>query len=152
MPVILCLFPLSTVGRLALMIADKSVHYLTRNDTFSWAVLFLGSTGSNCSSQADIRIRALSAVYGGALQWHKFFKKWKAKKKTKQNKTKQKVQCSSLRYLCYYATGALRSTSLCKFYFVWWALIYLLGPCKWYFKGSPVSSCWPCWLLNPPLL
>ena len=35
---------------------------------------------------------------------------------------------------------------------LWDLVLYLLGALRRIYQGGPVSTCWHCWLLNPPLL
>ena len=80
----------------------------------------------------------------------------KNKQKQKQKKKKKKKNRSSATHACY-STGALWPSCLRNFSFSF-SFLAFLGP-RFFgggpennILGGPVSSCWHCWLLNPPLL
>ena len=112
-------------------------------------VLTQGSKETRLPVQ-DLRKRALSAAYSGALQWHipqrnchfgRPKTNFSCSKSEKQKKKKKKKKKSSATPACY-ATGPFDLVACVTFFF-----FFGEGPEN---RWPSVSSCWHCWLLNPP--
>ena len=82
----------------------------------------------------------------GTLQWHKI-------SILVDTKISVVPKCEKKKLLYHWGPSTyLKVETYSRLYrFLIGALIYSVRALRTIFQGGPVSSCWPCWLLNPPL-
>ena len=112
--------------------------------------IYSQETSTGWKAEADLRKRALSAASSrgpSGVKSQVKRKKKKEKKRSSKNKSSPTVLTAPPR-------RAAIALWTCLYNSFWWRPWFLCGARETIFLGGrgPVSSCWHCWLLNPPLM